>query len=270
MACPRIRKTVVVPVGCRPRVIPGGKASTTTRPADLSSLAQPGTATSQERESKNEHAPEPAGLSEEEFAEKLTRMFVADGKDNPTPKQIRDVMDGLPIHNRARSEFLVTLRKKIRRLKHPGALPSLVEGFNARWPVWLEVLDAERPLGGETDESASRSDQVRLYLRKNAEALRQAACHDETAQMEDMAAGPLDDEEDVEWRLGILEQGIVEKLRSRQSEKNALATRMSLECQLRPYRGNMTADQLAMLESQYLARDLLEKAKIPWLSLFYL
>jgi len=39
---------------------------------------------------------------------------------------------------------------------------------------------------------------------------------------------------------------------------------------LRPYRGKMTADQLAMLEKQYLERILLEKARLPRLSLFYM
>jgi len=59
-------------------------------------------------------------------------------------------------------------------------------------------------------------------------------------------------------------------LRSRQSEEDALAARKSLDNQLRPYRGKMTADQLSMLERQYLDRDLLETAQIPRLSLFYL
>ena len=40
--------------------------------------------------------------------------------------------------------------------------------------------------------------------------------------------------------------------------------------QLRPYRGKMTADQLTMLEKQYLERHLLESAGLPRLSLFYL
>ena len=35
-------------------------------------------------------------------------------------------------------------------------------------------------------------------------------------------------------------------------------------------RGKMTADQLAMLEKQYLDRNLLEKAGLPRLSLFYM
>ena len=49
-----------------------------------------------------------------------------------------------------------------------------------------------------------------------------------------------------------------------------LESRHELDRQLRPYRGKMTADQLSMLEKQYLERHLLERAKLPRLSLFYL
>jgi len=43
-----------------------------------------------------------------------------------------------------------------------------------------------------------------------------------------------------------------------------------LEQQLKPYRGKMNTEQLAMLERQFLDRRLLETAKLPRLSLFYL
>ena len=46
--------------------------------------------------------------------------------------------------------------------------------------------------------------------------------------------------------------------------------RADLDEQLRPYRGKMTAPQLAMLEKQYLDRAVLERAGLPRLSLFYL
>jgi hypothetical protein len=49
-----------------------------------------------------------------------------------------------------------------------------------------------------------------------------------------------------------------------------LQARRELDATLRPYRGKMTADQLAMLERQYFERWLLEKAGLPRLSLFYL
>ena len=58
--------------------------------------------------------------------------------------------------------------------------------------------------------------------------------------------------------------------RVRQTEQELMDVRADLDEQLRPYRGKMTAPQLAMLEKQYLDRAVLERAGLPRLSLFYL
>lgn len=111
--------------------------------------------------------------------------------------------------------------------------------------------------------------EVERYIAANAAVLRKAGFDDAAASLEHLLAGSLDDLEDLEQRLGVVEQKLIATLRSRQSEEDALEARKALDNQLRPYRGKMTADQLAMLERQYLDRDLLEKALIPRLSLFY-
>ena len=54
------------------------------------------------------------------------------------------------------------------------------------------------------------------------------------------------------------------------SEGELYAVREALDRELSPYRGKMTADQLSMLERRYLDTALLEQAKLPRLSLFYL
>ena len=76
--------------------------------------------------------------------------------------------------------------------------------------------------------------------------------------------------EDLEQRLTVLEEKMIAAARTRQTEEQMLASRQELDRQLRPYRGKMTADQLAMLEKQYLERSLLEKSALPRLSLFYM
>jgi hypothetical protein len=76
--------------------------------------------------------------------------------------------------------------------------------------------------------------------------------------------------EDLERRLTALEDKVVAILRSAQSDEDLYAIRQSLDRELNPYRGKMTADQLAMLERRYLDTALLERAKLPRLSLFYL
>lgn len=74
----------------------------------------------------------------------------------------------------------------------------------------------------------------------------------------------------LEQRLSVLEDRMIALARSRQSEQEAFDARRELDRQLAPYRGKMTAEQLAMLERQYLDRRLLESAGLPRLSLFYL
>ena len=59
-------------------------------------------------------------------------------------------------------------------------------------------------------------------------------------------------------------------VRARHSDDEMLAARQELDRQLRPYRAKMTAEQIVMLEKQYLERHLLEKAGLPRLSLFYM
>ena len=84
------------------------------------------------------------------------------------------------------------------------------------------------------------------------------------------AGGRFHDLEDLEQRLTALEDKMIALARSRQSEEDLLRARQELDLQLRPYRGKMSAPQLAMLEKQYLDRQLLESAALPRLSLFYL
>ncbi len=76
--------------------------------------------------------------------------------------------------------------------------------------------------------------------------------------------------EDLERRLTALEDKMVAATRTVQSDEDLYTLRESLDRELRPFRGKMTADQIAMLERRYLDTALLERAKLPRLSLFYL
>lgn len=119
-------------------------------------------------------------------------------------------------------------------------------------------------------------EEVRNHLSRCAAGLRaqHRAAYDEIAASLDRLAGEAEvhyqDLEDLERRLTTLEEKMIAIARSTQSEEDLLTARRELDAQLRPYRGKMTADQLAMLEKQYLERRLLESASLPRLSLFYL
>ena len=76
--------------------------------------------------------------------------------------------------------------------------------------------------------------------------------------------------EDLEQRLTALEDKMVSAARTIQSDDDLLAMRQALDAELKPYRGKMTASQLSMLERRYLDSAVLERARLPRLSLFYL
>ena len=78
------------------------------------------------------------------------------------------------------------------------------------------------------------------------------------------------DLEDLERRLTALEDKIVAIIRSTQTEEDLYEIRSALDRELKPYRGKMSAEQLAMLERRYLDTATLERASVPRLSLFYL
>ena len=115
-------------------------------------------------------------------------------------------------------------------------------------------------------------DDLRAYLERNAAAL--PAGYEETAAALHRLAAEVEqhssDLEALEQRLTVLEEKMIAAARTRQNEEEMFQSRAELDRQLRPYRGKMTADQLAMLEKQYLERHLLERAKLPRLSLFYM
>ena len=95
-------------------------------------------------------------------------------------------------------------------------------------------------------------------LAKSLDDLRQAA----------ESGIPLDLEE-VERRLTVLEEKMFSALFTAASEEHLLALRRELDAALRPYRRKLAAEQIALLEKQFLRRKLMEMAGLPRLSLFH-
>ena len=141
------------------------------------------------------------------------------------------------------------------------------------------VLTEARAMAGQPDPRARREapppfplEDLRAYLESNAAAVCEA-CPEIAATLARLAAEAethYQDLEGLEQRLTVLEEKMIAAARTRQSEEEMVESRRELERQLRPYRGKMTASQIAMLEKQYLERHLLEKSALPRLSLFYL
>lgn len=154
-----------------------------------------------------------------------------------------------------------------------------------------EVLSAAREMEHPEEVRESRkseipfaNDELSESFRRNAGLLRQAA-GDATAaaaretysqaagSLEQLAAaaevGNLGDLETLEQRLSVLEEKMVAAAMQAASEDELVEARTEMQRQLAPYRRKMSAEQLALLEKQYLQRRILEAAKLPRLSLFY-
>lgn len=141
------------------------------------------------------------------------------------------------------------------------------------------VLTEAQIMAGTASARATREttppfalDDLRAYLEANAAGL-PAGFEEIGASLCRLAAEAEQhyaDLEALEQRLTVLEEKMIASARARQTEDELLDARRELDRQLRPYRGKMTAEQLTMLEKQYLERILLERAKLPRLSLFYM
>ncbi len=135
-------------------------------------------------------------------------------------------------------------------------------------------------------ETFSR-DELKKYFAKNASRLKQAAQKSLPRQPEmaghltgiaeslESSGGILDtpaalDLEDLERRLTVLDGKIQALLTSHAPEEVMLKIRREVDGQLAMYRRKMKAEQLAMVEKQYMQKRLLEEFGIPRLSLFYL
>jgi len=112
---------------------------------------------------------------------------------------------------------------------------------------------------------------ISSYLQRNAAALREAGHADlaDSVAALDCDATRSNLEEMEQW-LTTIEEKMIARVRSTASDEQLVEARQVLDKQLKPYRGKMSTEQLAMLERQFLDRRLLETAKLPRLSLFYL
>ena len=149
------------------------------------------------------------------------------------------------------------------------------------WCAQAVMAEAEQMAG--TAETRSKRQEIappfrledlKQYLERNMRALGASPGFEEVAAGLEKLLAEADalygDLEQMEQHLTALEDKMIAIARSRQAEDALFRARRDLDQQLRPYRGKMSAPQVAMLEKQYLERRLLEDAGLPRLSLFYL
>lgn len=140
--------------------------------------------------------------------------------------------------------------------------------------------DPERNKGFDPAEIAT-------FLRKNASELRDAklpartgisvqAVASDAAESLDKLAAEIEGQssashlEDLERRVTVLEDKLFAALLTVVPDDEIVAIREQADRELAPYRGKMQAPQIEQLRKQYLHKRLLERYKLPRLSLFYL
>jgi hypothetical protein len=127
---------------------------------------------------------------------------------------------------------------------------------------------------------------VAKFLRRNADALEaaklqqgsgisaQAAALDAAKTLrhlaEEIEIKPQSRLEDLERRLTVLEEKLFAVLLASTPDEEIVTVRAEADRDLAPYRRKMSAAQIDQLQKQYTHKRLLEKYRLPRLSLFYM
>ena len=150
-----------------------------------------------------------------------------------------------------------------------------------------EAAAGAQPANGNAAKEAFSREELRAYLERNISLLKKAAERLTGSQPGIVAllgevsgslAGALVllespgrvDLEDLERTLTVLDEKVHASLLSQANEELMLKIRREVDSQLAAYRRKMKAEQLALVERQYLQKRLLEEYRVPRLSLFYL
>lgn len=122
---------------------------------------------------------------------------------------------------------------------------------------------------------------VANFLRSNARELEQSTLPASAAALASEAASTLLSlateveqgsvlMEDLERKLTVIEEKLIAALLASIPDEALFQVRSEADRDLAPYRSKMTAAQIAQLHRQYVQKRLLEKYKVPRLSLFYM
>jgi hypothetical protein len=148
-----------------------------------------------------------------------------------------------------------------------------------------EAAAGKAPSSAAVKPSPFERDALRQYFHLNAELIRAAAksqaarpelvtLWEEALRSLGSCTVALDtpgalDVEDLERRLTLLDERIHAGLLIHADEDLLLRLRREMDGALAAYRRKMKAEQLALVEKQYLQKRLLEEFRVPRLSLFY-
>jgi hypothetical protein len=127
-----------------------------------------------------------------------------------------------------------------------------------------------------SDSGALRVDDVRAFLKKNAEAISKLSVPGAKTAADNLsaAASELADTapnmEDLERKLTVMEEKLFAALFASTSDEELVQIRREADSAMAPYRSKMPSSQIEQLQKQFVHKRLLEKHGVPRLSLFYM
>ena len=114
-------------------------------------------------------------------------------------------------------------------------------------------------------------EEVREFVTRNAGELRLAGYEDLATRLDSLNLEALYlDLEELEQQLTGVEGDLLARLHATSGGETLTEAQRAHDLDLKPYREKMSAEQLKVLEKQFLDRRVLESARLPRLSLFYL
>jgi hypothetical protein len=131
-------------------------------------------------------------------------------------------------------------------------------------------------------QAATQTAEIATFLKKNADLFAKAsvpeASHvlvrEQTETLRQLATtvetGPALNLEDLERRLTVMEEKLFASLLAATHDDAIVEIRAQADRDLAPYRSKMIAAQIDQLLKQYVNKKLLERYKLPRLSLFYM
>lgn len=148
-----------------------------------------------------------------------------------------------------------------------------------------EMVEASTGIALKEQPSAQASgfenERVVSYLKRNAEIVAVVAERSTNEallaiaqRLRELAAEGSEPEvtplEDLDRTLTVLEERMVDALRSAAKEDELVAIRQQADTELAPFRSRMSSVQLRQVHQQFLTRRLLQINSLPRLSLFYM
>ncbi|WP_446741699.1 hypothetical protein [Silvibacterium acidisoli] len=140
-------------------------------------------------------------------------------------------------------------------------------GRNAEQPAPADSGFEQERVANHLLECVDQLDKTRMsglasdLAREIAESLRRSAAELQSTEV---------NLEDLERKLGVLEEKLFNTLIATEAEDSLLAMREQSAREIAPYRSRMQAVQIRQIEQQFLHKKLLEKYNLPRLSLFYM